>query len=121
MLGMFLCRPHQFERRYLRGEIIPPGIAARCGSPTHKAAQLNHEQKLHTLEDLNLGRSPGRSPGPLRKNDHRRRGVYSPGPDAEKDALLAKGLDAAIRLTTLCRESLAPSIQIEVPLIQHIT
>jgi hypothetical protein len=52
MLGMFLRCPHQFERRYLRGEIIPPGIAARRGSATHKAAQLNHEQKLHTKEDL---------------------------------------------------------------------
>jgi hypothetical protein len=30
---------------------------------------------------------------------------------AEKDILLAKGLDAAIRLTKLYRESLAPAIQ----------
>jgi len=36
MLGMFLRCPHQFERRYLRGEIIPPGIAARRGSATHE-------------------------------------------------------------------------------------
>ena len=55
MLGMFLRCPHQFERRYLRGEIIPPGIAARRGSATHKAAQINHEQKLHTHEDLPVG------------------------------------------------------------------
>ncbi len=49
-------------------------------------------------------------------------GVFIPKDQiAEKDALLAKGLDAAIRLTTLCRGSLAPSIQIEIPLIQHIT
>jgi hypothetical protein len=39
MLGMFLRCPHQFERRCLLGEIIPPGIAARRGSATHKAAQ----------------------------------------------------------------------------------
>jgi len=43
MLGMFLRSPHQFERRFLRGELIPPGIAAWRGSATHKAAQINHE------------------------------------------------------------------------------
>ena len=52
MLGMFLRCSHQFERRYLRGEIIPPGIAARRGSATHKAAQINLEQKLHSQADL---------------------------------------------------------------------
>jgi hypothetical protein len=46
---------HQFERRDLQGELIPPGIAARRGSATHKAPQINHEQKLHTQEDLPLG------------------------------------------------------------------
>jgi hypothetical protein len=43
------------EHRYLRDEISPPGIAARQGSANHKAAQINHEQKLYPQEDLPLG------------------------------------------------------------------
>ncbi len=111
MLGMFLRCPHQFERRYLQGEIIPPGIAARRGSATHKAAQLNHEQKLHTQEDLPVGDLQDAA------RDHYVRlvkdeGVFIPKDQiAEKESLLAKGLDAAIRLTKLYRESLAPAIQ----------
>ncbi len=111
MLGMFLKCPHQFERRYLRGEIIPPGIAARRGSATHKAAQLNHEQKLHTQADLPVGDLQDAA------RDHYVRlitdeGVFIPKDQiAEKDILLAKGLDAAVRLTQLYREALAPTIQ----------
>ncbi|MGC2434821.1 MAG: PD-(D/E)XK nuclease family protein [Desulfobaccales bacterium] len=88
----------------------PPGIAARRGSATHKAAQLNHEQKLHTQEDL--------PPGDLQDaaRDYyvrliKEEGVFIPKDQiAEKDSLLAKGLDAAVRLTKLYRETLAPAI-----------
>jgi len=111
MLGMFLRCAHQFERRYLRGEIIPPGIAARRGSATHKAAQLNHEQKLHTQEDLPLDHLQDAA------RDHyvkliQEEGVFIPKDQLPaKDQLLAGGLDAAVRLTQLYRESLAPAIQ----------
>ena len=108
MLGMFLRCPHQFERRYLRGEIIPPGIAARRGSATHKAAQINHEQKLHTQEDLPLGDLQDAARDSYVKMV-KEEGVFIPKDQiAEKDTLLARGLDAAIRLTTLYWESLAP-------------
>lgn len=111
MLGMFLRCPQQFERRYLRGEIIPPGIAARRGSALHRAAQVNHAQKLHTREDLPVGDLQDAA------RDHYIRlvkdeGVFIPKDQvAEKDTLLAKGLDATVRLTALYRTSLAPSIK----------
>jgi hypothetical protein len=111
MIGMFLRCPHQFERRYLRGEIIPPGIAARRGSATHKAAQLNHEQKLHSQADLPVGDLQDAA------RDHyitliREEGVFIPKDQLpDKDRLLAAGLDATVRLTKLYRESLAPAIQ----------
>jgi hypothetical protein len=111
MLGMFLRCSHQFERRYLRGEIIPPGIAARRGSATHKAAQLNHEQKLHSQADLPLEDLQDAARDhyvSLIKDD----GVFIPKEQLpDKDRLLAAGLDAAVRLTTLYREALAPAIQ----------
>jgi hypothetical protein len=111
MLGMFLHCPHQFERRYLRGEIIPPGIAARRGSATHKAAQINHDQKLHTQADLPVDDLQDAA------RDHyvrliKEEGVFIPKDQiSEKDKLLATGLDAAVRLTKLYRETLAPTIQ----------
>jgi hypothetical protein len=111
MLGIFLRCPHQFERRYLRGEVIPPGIAARRGSATHKAAQINHEQKLHTQADLPVDDLQDAA------RDHyvhliKEEGIFIPKDQiSEKDKLLASGLDAAVRLTKLYRESLAPAIQ----------
>jgi len=123
MLGMFLRCAHQFERRYLRGEIIPPGIAARRGSATHKAAQLNHEQKLHTQDDLPLDHLKDAA------RDHyvkliQEEGVFIPKEQlGAKDQLLAGGLDAAVRLTKLYRESLAPAIQpalVEEKLIMNV-
>ena len=111
MLGMFLRCAHQFERRYIKGEIIPPGIAARRGSATHKAAQINHEQKLHTKGDLPVGDLQDAA------RDHyvrqiKEEGVFIPKDQiAEKDRHLAGGLDTAVRLTKLYRESLAPAIQ----------
>jgi len=111
MLGMFLRCPHQFERRYLWGEIIPPGIAARRGSATHKAAQINHEQKLHSHEDfpVDVLQDAPRDEYVRLVKEH---GVFIPKDQlTEKDRLLAGGLDAATRLTKLYRESLAPVIQ----------
>ena len=97
---MFLRCPHQFERHYLRGEIIPPGIAACGGSAAHKAAQINHEQKLHSQEVLPLSdlQDAARDSYVRMIRDEE---VFIPKDQiAEKDALLAKGLDAVIRLTT---------------------
>jgi RecB family exonuclease len=111
MLSMFLRCPHQFERRYLRREVIPPGIAARRGSATHKAAQLNHEQKLHSKADLPLGDLQDAA------RDHylsliTEEGVFIPKDQvADKEKLLAAGLDAAVRLTKLYWEALAPAIE----------
>ena len=111
MLGMFLRCPHQFERRYIQGEIIPPGIAARRGSATHKAAQINHEQKLHTQEDLPAGDLQDAARDHYMKQIQEE-GVFIPKDRiSEKDQLLAGGLDAAVRLTKLYRHSLAPAIQ----------
>ena len=88
----------------------PRGLQPAAGSATHKAAQLNHEQKLHTQADLPVSDLQDAA------RDHyvklvKDEGVFIPKDQiAEKDTLLAKGLDAAIRLTRLYRESLAPAI-----------
>jgi len=108
---MFLRCPAQFERRYIHGEIIPPGISARRGSATHKAAQVNHAQKLNSHEDL-----PVDALQDAARDEYVRlvtdRGVFIPKDQiGEKEKLLGAGLDAATRLTKLYRETLAPEIQ----------
>jgi hypothetical protein len=42
----------QYERRYLRGEIVPPGIAMLVGSGVHVGAETNFRQKIESREDL---------------------------------------------------------------------
>jgi hypothetical protein len=110
-LGMFLRCPAQFERRYINGEIIPPGISARRGSATHKAAEINHKQKLTSRKDLELD-----SLQDAARDEYVRlvkdEGVFIPKDQVgEKDTLLAAGLDASTRLTKLYHDSLAPKIQ----------
>jgi len=111
MLGMFLRCSAQFERRYINGEIIPPGISARRGSGVHKAAQINHEQKLVSHKDLavDILQDAARDEYVRLVKDE---GVFIPKDQvSEKDKLLADGLDASTRLAKLYRESLAPQIQ----------
>jgi hypothetical protein len=111
MLGMFLRCPQQFERRYVNGEIIPPGISARRGSGVHKAAEINHLQKIASREDL-----PVDTLQDAARDEYVRlvkdEGVFIPRDKVgEKDKLLADGLDASTKLAKLYREELAPLIQ----------
>lgn len=111
MLSMFLKCFHQFVRRYLRGEIIPLGIVARRGSAPRKAAQLNHEQKLHAPEYLPLGDLQDAARGHYLQQI-KEEGAFIPKDQvSEKERLLAGGMAAAVQLTRLYRQPLAPAIQ----------
>ena len=44
--------PKQYEYRYLRGEIKPPGIAAHVGGGVHHGISTNFVQKIKSYEDL---------------------------------------------------------------------
>ena len=111
MYGQFQRCPHQFERRWVYGEIIPPGVAARRGSATHHAAELNHVQKVESCIDLSIEELQDAA-----RDEYIRlvqeRGVFIPRDKiSEKNQLLADGLDAATRLTALYHQDLAPKIQ----------
>lgn len=110
-LSMMNRCPQQFERRYINGEIIPPGIAARRGSGVHKAAEINHVQKVASHEDLAVDtlQDAARDEYVRLVKDE---GVFIPKDQvSEKEKLLAAGLDAATRLVKLYRDDLAPQIQ----------
>lgn len=51
-LEMIAKCPAAYERRYCRGEKIPPGIEAIKGTGVHGGASTNFRQKLQTHEDL---------------------------------------------------------------------
>lgn len=53
-LSMFFNCPEAYRRRYLEGEIIPPGIALIKGKSVHKPAEMNFRQKIESHEDLPL-------------------------------------------------------------------
>ncbi len=44
--------PEAYRRRYIEGEIIPPGIAALKGTGVHAGAAHNFTQKIETFTDL---------------------------------------------------------------------
>ncbi|MBN2131275.1 MAG: PD-(D/E)XK nuclease family protein [Sedimentisphaerales bacterium] len=44
--------PEQYRRRYICGEVIPPGIALLQGSAFHVGAETNMRQKIESHEDL---------------------------------------------------------------------
>lgn len=111
MINTFSRCPAQFERIYVNGERIPPGISARRGSSVHQAAEVNHGHKLHSDDDLPLDvlHDAARDEYMRLVKDE---GVFIPKKDAaQKEKLLNDGLNAAIKLTTLYHEEVAPRIK----------
>src|ERR1700747_456225 len=51
-LDMYARCPEAYRRRYIEGEIVPPGIAMIQGGTFHRAAARNFEQKIGTHTDL---------------------------------------------------------------------
>lgn len=51
-LEMYCRCPESYRRRYIEGEVIPPGIALLKGSGFHKGAEVNMRQKIDTHRDL---------------------------------------------------------------------
>ena len=53
-LDMYLRCGEQWRRRYVCGEVIPPGVALIKGGAVHKAAEVNFLQKVESRVDLPL-------------------------------------------------------------------
>lgn len=104
-----LC-PERVRRRWINGEIIPPGIAARIGTGVHKGAEVNHKAKVVSGQD---------EPESVVKDAARdgyvkaiEEGVFFP-PDEASTAKkqLAEGVDVTVSLAGLYRNQLAPEIK----------
>jgi len=110
-LNMGLKCAESFRRRYLMGEIIPPGIALLRGTGTHKAAEINHQQKIETGQDLPLDdlKDAARDKYVKRAKES---GVYLIKEDlSAKDRLLNDGLNDTVRCVETYHKDIAPTIQ----------
>ncbi len=113
-LNMFLRCARQFAFRYVEDLIIPPGIAARRGSATHKAAEKNHISKKKTGADL-----PADELVDTATDEYKRlienKGVFiskeKASDKSEQDRLIAEGLDQTVGATRLYADVIAPKIE----------
>ena len=111
-LGMFQRCGEQWRRRYIEGEIIPPGIAARIGSGVHRAAELNWREKLASGRDLPLDAVQDAAADAY--HAELQNGVFFPPAERPRATIaMAEGKDTAVRLATVMRNELAPNIRPE--------
>lgn len=110
-LSTFENCPEMFRRRYLEGEIIPPGLAAHVGTGVHKAAEVNHKAKIVTGRDEPL----------VVLQDAARDGYVSavktvgaymaPEDMPSAKRLASAALDDAVALARVYHDEVAPAIQ----------
>ena len=108
-LQMFQRCGEQYRRRYIEGEVIPPGIAARIGTGVHKAAEINYKAKTNSGEDMPLDAFQDAAADAY--HDAIQDGVFF-APDEVSGAKLAmaEGKDTAVSLAGLYRREVTPSV-----------
>ena len=110
MLNMAFRCGEQFLRRYLEGEVIPPGIAMARGTGVHKANEINLLQKIISSTDMRLSDMEDVTRDAyIHSFDN---GIYLPKEMVFfKNRLINEGLTDAISLTQLYHSEVAPEIE----------
>jgi hypothetical protein len=109
-VGCALRCGEQFRRRYMLGEIIPPGVAAGRGRGVHEASRSNLAQKIITGRDMPVSDMKDAARDGFIESF--RRGVFlSRDEEAGKAELLNRALNDCINLTGLYAAEVAPRIQ----------
>ncbi len=111
MVNTWLRCGVQFERRYINGEVIPPGIAARRGSATHKGAEINNKNLVILGESLPLDDLRDAT-----RDEYMRlvkeEGVFIPSEQkSEANALLNDGLNQSLSSIEKYYTDVAPIIK----------
>lgn len=110
MLNLYCHCQEAFRRRYLEGEIIPPAIAMATGTGVHKAAEINHRQKIESGVDLCLEELKEIAADSFAKVVNET-GVYFTGSTQELKNELGKAEDLSIKLADLYGRKVAPGIK----------
>jgi len=117
-IGMFFRCAAQFEKRYVNGIIIPPGVAARTGSGVHAGAEHNYRSVVDNGEPAPLDE--------VQDVTHDRfvklvvdEGCWFSGDEvSEKKRILGEGLDSAIAMSTFYHQQFAP-LDREIALVEE--
>lgn len=108
-----LCRcGEQYRRRYIEGEIIPPGIAILKGTSLHTAAEQNMRQKIETHQDLPVRDIVETAVESMKMNVTA--GEYQLTPEEQsrgKTAVLSEAIDDAAAMAEVHAEQQAPDYQ----------
>lgn len=108
-LSTFFSCGELYRRRYIEGEIIPPGIAAHVGRGFHSGAEHNHKQKLKSGED-----EPEDVICDAARDGYKKSvqdGIYlAPEEKDQAKKLLSEGLDNTVSLARLYRQAFAPQV-----------
>jgi hypothetical protein len=111
--GLNMACGEAFRRRYIEGEIIPPGVAAVVGIATDKAVSRNLEHKRETKELLPLDELAEIARDGLEETWERGGGVRLDPEEAEAGIPKVKGqaTDKTVRLSVLHAVSTAGEIE----------
>lgn len=110
MLGLYCNCQEAFRRRYIEGEIIPPAIAMAVGTGVHKAAEINHKQKVDSGVDMRLDELQDAAADGF-KNAVEESGVYFTGTQKELYTELGKGSDLSVKMAGVYGKQIAPQIR----------
>ena len=100
-----------FRRRYIEGEIIPPGIAAIVGTGTHRSIEINLSNKIETGELLPLDAVQDAARDGLIGAWESQEIMLQPE-EAAQGVIVVRGqaIDKAVRLARLHHSEKAPNI-----------
>jgi len=106
---MFERCGEQYRRRYVEGEIIPPGIALIVGSATHVAIERDMKEKLSTGKLLALAEVQQAARDAVNLKVEKEGVSLDEGEDLK--ASVGEAVDTTVALSTLHHEGLAPDIK----------
>lgn len=109
MVNLYCHCQEAFRRRYIEGEIIPPAIAMAVGTGVHKAAEINHKQKINSGLDMRLDEILDAAADGFQE-EVEQNGVYFTGSTQELYKELGKAQDLSVNMAALYGKKIAPQI-----------
>lgn len=100
----------QFRRRYIEGEIIPPGVAMIVGTATHRSIRANLQAKIESGRLLGVEATKDIARDALR--DEWDKGVWLQDEERTRPkATQGEAIDKAVRLSGTHAQRLAPALK----------
>ena len=117
-VNTFLKCGEQYRRRYIEGDVIPPGVAMIRGTSVHVAAEKNYIPKIESKVDLPKADIIAIAADTFDKKI-KAEGVHLNDDEKSigKKKVLGEGKDVTVALAGLFADELAPTIQPK--LVEH--